>query len=85
MVAQFFVSFPDSYTHIENVMTEGDWAAWEWVGGGTFLRAISDRSELRGKGLKFAAAVSSRSSTERSSFNVVIGTRSRGTRRLVCL
>jgi len=56
MVAQFFVSFPDSYTNVENVMVDNDWAAWEWVGGGTFLRdlgpikATGKRFEIRGCG-----------------------------------
>ena len=56
MVAQFFISFPDSYTNVENVMGDGDWAAWEWVGGGTFLRdlgairATGKRFEIRGCG-----------------------------------
>ena len=56
MVAQFFVSFPDSYTHVENIIVEGDWAAWEWVGGGTFLRdlgpikATGRAYEIRGCG-----------------------------------
>ncbi|MCB1023031.1 MAG: ester cyclase, partial [Acidobacteria bacterium] len=34
---QFFVGFPDAWAKIENLMADGDWAAWEWVGGGTFL------------------------------------------------
>jgi uncharacterized protein (TIGR02246 family) len=29
MIAQFFVSFPDLYTNVENVMADADWAAWE--------------------------------------------------------
>jgi steroid delta-isomerase-like uncharacterized protein len=51
MVAQFFVSFPDSYAHVENVMADGDWAAWEWTGGGTFLR---DLGTIKATGRTFA-------------------------------
>ena len=56
MTAQFFTSFPDSYTNIENVMVDGEWAAWEWVGGGTFLcdlgpiQATGRKFEIRGCG-----------------------------------
>ena len=56
MVTRFFIAFPDSYTNVENVMADGDWAAWEWVGGGTFLRdlgpleATGKRFEIRGCG-----------------------------------
>ena len=56
MTAQFFTSFPDSYTNIENVMADGDWAAWEWTGGGTFLhdlgpiKATGKAFEIRGCG-----------------------------------
>lgn len=32
----FFRGFPDAWSRIENLMGDGDWAAWEWVGGGTF-------------------------------------------------
>jgi steroid delta-isomerase-like uncharacterized protein len=31
-----FAGFPDIYAEVENIMSDGDWAAWEWVGGGTF-------------------------------------------------
>lgn len=56
MTAQFFTSFPDSYTNIENVMADGDWVAWEWIGGGTFLndlgpiKATGKSFEIRGCG-----------------------------------
>ena len=56
MTAQFFTSFPDSYTNIENIMSDGDWAAWEWIGGGTFLKdlgpikATGKAFEIRGCG-----------------------------------
>ena len=32
----FFKAFPDSYAKVENLIGDDDWAAWEWVGGGTF-------------------------------------------------
>lgn len=35
--ASFFAAFPDAWSRIENLIGDGDWAAWEWVGGGTFL------------------------------------------------
>lgn len=34
---EFFHAFPDSYTHIENLFEDGEWAILEWTGGGTFL------------------------------------------------
>jgi len=33
----FFHAFPDSYTNIENLFEDGEWAIVEWTGGGTFL------------------------------------------------
>lgn len=33
----FFRAFPDNYTHIENLLEDGEWAIIEWSGGGTFL------------------------------------------------
>jgi steroid delta-isomerase-like uncharacterized protein len=33
---EFFKGFPDSYSIVENVIGDADWAAWEWNGGGTF-------------------------------------------------
>ena len=33
----FFRSTPDTYTHIENLFEDGEWAILEWSGGGTFL------------------------------------------------
>ena len=56
MTAQFFASFPDSYGSVENIMADGDWAAWEWIGGGTFLNDLGPISatgktfEIRGCG-----------------------------------
>ncbi len=34
--AEFFRGFPDAWARIENLIGDGDWAAWEWLGGGTF-------------------------------------------------
>lgn len=33
----FFHAFPDNYTHIVNLLEDGEWAVVEWKGGGTFL------------------------------------------------
>ena len=33
---EFFKGFPDAWSKVENIIADGDWAAWEWVGGGTF-------------------------------------------------
>ncbi len=52
----FFQGFPDSYAQVENIISENDWAAWEWVGGGTFLggflsaKPTGRKYELRGCG-----------------------------------
>jgi len=35
-LAQFFGAFPDSYTNVESLIEEGEWAALEWSGGGTW-------------------------------------------------
>lgn len=35
--AAFFHAFPDAWSRVENLMSDGDRAAWEWTGGGTFL------------------------------------------------
>lgn len=54
--AEFFKGFPDSWAKIENLMYDGDWAAWEWLGGGTFLgefygnKPAGKSYELRGCG-----------------------------------
>jgi catechol 2,3-dioxygenase-like lactoylglutathione lyase family enzyme len=32
----FFANIPDSFTKIENLFEDGDWAILEWFGGGTF-------------------------------------------------
>jgi len=56
MLAQFFAAFPDSSSRVENLIGDGEWAAWEWVGGGTFVRdpgaikATGKPYELRGCG-----------------------------------
>lgn len=34
--AEFFRGFPDAWANVDNLIGEGDWAAWEWLGGGTF-------------------------------------------------
>ncbi|HQZ98197.1 MAG TPA: ester cyclase [Pyrinomonadaceae bacterium] len=34
---EFFKGFPDAWSRVENLISDGDRAAWEWVGGGTFL------------------------------------------------
>lgn len=34
---EFFRGFPDAWASVENLIGDRDWAAWEWIGGGTFL------------------------------------------------
>jgi len=34
--AEFFRGFPDAWSVAENLLADRDWAAWEWIGGGTF-------------------------------------------------
>ena len=52
----FFAAFPDLYANVENLIGEGDWAAWEWLGGGTWTgeflgnEATGKSYELRGCG-----------------------------------
>jgi len=54
--AEFFRGFPDAWSRVDNLIGEGDWAAWEWIGGGTFRGAFygnhpTGRSfEIRGCG-----------------------------------
>lgn len=54
--AEFFKAFPDAWSRVENLMSDGDWAAWEWIGGGTFLGEFYDAKptgksfEIRGCG-----------------------------------
>ncbi len=50
MTESFFRSFPDAYTNIENIMYDGEWASWEWIGGGTFLH---DMGDIKATGKKF--------------------------------
>ena len=50
MTESFFTSFPDAYTNIENIMYDGEWASWEWIGGGTFLK---DMGDMKATGKKF--------------------------------
>ncbi len=40
--AEFFKGFPDAWATAENIMSDGDWAAWEWIGGGTFIGEFND-------------------------------------------
>lgn len=35
--AAFFCGFPDAWSRVENLIGDGNRAAWEWIGGGTFL------------------------------------------------
>lgn len=52
----FFKAFPDAWSRVENLIGDGDWAAWEWIGGGTFLGEFAgvnptgNSFELRGCG-----------------------------------
>ncbi len=54
--AEFFKGFPDAWAKIENLMADGDWAAWEWLGGGSFKgefygqKPTGKSFELRGCG-----------------------------------
>jgi len=51
-----FKAFPDVYAEVENIMEDGQWAAWEWKGGGTFqgeflgFKPNGNSFELRGCG-----------------------------------
>lgn len=53
---EFFKGFPDAWARVENLMADGDWAAWEWSGGGTFAgefygnQPTGKSYELRGCG-----------------------------------
>jgi steroid delta-isomerase-like uncharacterized protein len=49
MMESFFAAFPDAYTKIENIMYDGEWASWEWTGGGTFLHDMGDIKATGGK------------------------------------
>lgn len=54
--AEFFKGFPDAWSRVENIISDGDRAAWEWIGGGTFLgefygqRPTGKKFEIRGCG-----------------------------------
>lgn len=56
MLAAFFAAFPDSQTRVETRMAEGEWAAFEWIGSGTFthdlgpVKATGQRYAIRGCG-----------------------------------
>ena len=45
----FFREFPDSYTHVENMLESGQWIGLEWSGGGT-SRSTGKSFQLRGCG-----------------------------------
>lgn len=53
---EFFKGFPDAWAKVENLMSDGNWAAWEWLGGGTFTGEFYGTSpteksfEIRGCG-----------------------------------
>lgn len=55
-LARFFRAFPDARTRVETVIAEGEWAAFEWIGSGTFtedlgaVQATGKRYALRGCG-----------------------------------
>jgi steroid delta-isomerase-like uncharacterized protein len=40
-LVSFFTVFPDSYTHVEQILEDGEWAMIEWSGGGTFKGAFA--------------------------------------------
>lgn len=52
----FFAAFPDAWSRVENLIGDGDWAAWEWIGGGTWtgefagFKPTGKSFELRGCG-----------------------------------
>jgi steroid delta-isomerase-like uncharacterized protein len=54
--AEFFRAFPDAWSQVENIIADGNRAAWEWIGGGTFLgeffgnRPTGKKFEIRGCG-----------------------------------
>lgn len=33
---EFFTLVPDSFTHVENLFQDGEWAILEWTGGGSY-------------------------------------------------
>jgi steroid delta-isomerase-like uncharacterized protein len=47
----FFQAFPDSYTRPVNLFEDGQWAALEWEGGGTWKGEFAGR---QANGLSFA-------------------------------
>jgi uncharacterized protein (TIGR02246 family) len=46
MMESFFAAFPDAYTKIENIMYDGEWASWEWTGGGIFEQGLCHRVQF---------------------------------------
>lgn len=47
--ADFFKNIPDTFTQVENLFEEGEWAILEWSGGGTF-KPTGKKFTLRGCG-----------------------------------
>lgn len=46
---EFFSNIPDTFTKIENLFEDGEWAILEWSGGGTF-KPTGKKFSLRGCG-----------------------------------
>jgi steroid delta-isomerase-like uncharacterized protein len=40
----FFRAFPDSYTRVEHIFEDGEWAVIEWSGGGTMRGEFAGHS-----------------------------------------
>ena len=47
--AEFFGNIPDTFTKVENLFEDGEWAIIEWSGGGTF-KPTGRKFTLRGCG-----------------------------------
>lgn len=45
----FFRAFPDSYTRVEHVFEDGEWAIIEWSGGGTMCGEFAGHAPTGGK------------------------------------
>jgi steroid delta-isomerase-like uncharacterized protein len=43
-LVSLFTAFPDSYTHVEHIFEEGEWAMIEWSGGGTFSGPLGEHT-----------------------------------------
>lgn len=46
---EFFATIPDTFTTVENLFEDGEWAILEWSGGGTF-KPTGKSFSLRGCG-----------------------------------